>query len=143
MDHHPYTNHSMAEMIAKHLAERPEDANNPRFLKLKLAAQQPSASPDSGGHSDIAFPGLINPPGVYASNECLIRWRDETILPYLDTHPIWPILLRRVEMILEWRAAVPPIFVSGAPPRKKNTGCFYAKRPAMGLALMRPGNDPR
>lgn len=107
MDHHPYTNHSMAEMIAKHLAERPEDANNPRFLKLKLAAQQPSASPDSGGHGDIAFPGLINPPGVYASNERLIRWRDETILPYLDTHPIWPILLRRVEMILEWRPAVP------------------------------------
>lgn len=107
MDHHPYTNHSMAEMIAKHLAQRPEDANNPRFLKLKLAAQQPSASPDSSGHSDIAFPGLINPPGVYASNERLIRWRDETILPYLDTHPIWPILLRRVEMILEWRPAVP------------------------------------
>lgn len=106
MDHHPYTDHSMAPLIARHLAEHPEDATDPKFLKLKLSLQQPSASPDLGPHSDITFPGLINPPGVYASNERLIDWRDE-IMRFLDSHPIWPVFLRRVEMILEWRAAIP------------------------------------
>ncbi len=107
VDEHPYTDHSMAWLIARHLAERPEDAGNPRFLKLKLSFQQPSASPEYSGHGDLDYPGLIDPPGVYASNERLIRWRNGTVIPSLGSHPIWAVFLRRVEMILEWRAAVP------------------------------------
>lgn len=107
MDDHPYTDHTADWIIAKHMAECPQDADNPRWLKLKLSFQQPSASPEFGGHDDLDHHGLIHPPGVYASNERFMEFRDETVIPCLGSHPIWAIYLRRVEMILEWRAAVP------------------------------------
>ena len=108
MDDHPYTNHEFDDFFARRLAENPECAEAPWHLRLKLIAQQPSIEPDMSAHSDLYYPGFIRTPEARASTERLIRWRDWIATSRLGSHPIWTIYHRRVGMILEWRAAVPP-----------------------------------
>ena len=54
---------------------------------------------------------LIEPPSWFAPTASFIRFRDKTILPLIAAypdHPDFPNFLKQIEIVLAWRAAIPP-----------------------------------
>jgi hypothetical protein len=75
--------------------------------KAQLYLQHPDESPEVVG----VLPYLIHPPSKLSSTAAWVAFRDKTLLPMIEHRPddlYLPNLLKQVEDILAWRAAVSP-----------------------------------
>lgn len=75
--------------------------------KARLCAEHPDESPEIDG----ILPYLIHPPSRLSSTASWRRFRDGTLLPLIAERPDDPFLpqfLAQTEVVLAWRAALPP-----------------------------------
>ncbi len=78
-----------------------------RVRKARLFLQHPPATPELTG----VLPYLIHPPSELSSTASWISFRDSTLRSMTRNRPDDPNLphfLKQVELILAWRARVPP-----------------------------------
>jgi len=75
--------------------------------KAERYLQHPDEAPEISG----GLPYLIHPPSRLASTAAWLRFRDRTLLPAMQLRPDDPNLprfLAQVEVVLAWRATIPP-----------------------------------
>jgi hypothetical protein len=80
---------------------------NDAHEKAELFLQHPDECPEIIGPLDY----LIHPPSKLGATAAWISFRDRTLLPMLRHKPDDPNLpnfLKQVELILAWRATIPP-----------------------------------